>query len=682
MPPTRASHLAITICLFCTYCLWGAESFGQAKLDKDLPPVTTADFVLPASPAIDSSSTAVILANFGDIHFVGNQQGWFSYVFRVHERIKILNKKAFEGAATVRVYLNDLWGDPEKLDNIVASTFNLENGQLQVVKLDKKDIFEDRMNKEWRVTKWTMPAVREGSIIDYSYTITSSYDVRLPTWKFQSELFPCLKSELQIDIPQTLLYTLIKQGIHPYAVDRGSAGSETYRIGRKDNTSLVNTDTWESVDATTVRHQWIMKDIPAFGQESFLTTPKNYIDRLDFQLSKTYDGEKYSDFYNSWRQATDQLLELKDFGKALDDDNQDIDDMAETVTRGADGASAKARAIYYYVCQHFACNDYNDQFIQTSLPDVLKKRGGTVGDINLLMIAMLRRLGLQADPVVLSTREFGSNLASYPVLQRLNYVIARVVIDGNIIYLDATHPKLGFGQLAENCYNGPARIISNIDSGTVYFDADSLKEKTATVVYISQTDKGRFEGTWASTLGPQKSYELRERIGERGIPAYFKNIQTAFGDDIQVGDGSIDSLDQPEMPVTVRYSFSLRQDSGDSKIYINPFIGSGVHQNPFKAAERKYPIEMPCSTDDLYVFTMQIPDGYSVEELPKSARASLNAQDGTFDYLAGTTSGMVQIRCHLKLNKANFRADEYNSLREFYALVVKKEAETIVLKKN
>jgi len=97
---------------------------------------------------------------------------------------------------------------------------------------------------------------------------------------------------------------------------------------------------------------------------------------------------------------------------------------------------------------------------------------------------------------------------------------------------------------------------------------------------------------------------------------------------------------------------------------------------------RKNPIEMPYASDELYVFTIQIPDGYVVEEIPKSAKATLNGYEGTFDYLIGAQGGTIQLRCRLKLNKARFAPDDYGSLRDFYALVVKKEAESIVLKKN
>jgi len=646
---------------------------AQDKHIKELSPVVAADFG-PISPKNTDTVGAVILADIGDVHFVGNQHNWFSYVYQRHTRIKILNKKAFD-LATVHITLYRPSDDQEKLDKVVASAYNLENGQVTEVKLQKKDIFEDRERKEYTETRFTLPAVKEGSIIDYTYTITSPYDAFLPTWQFQSERYPCLWSELMVEIPQALFYTLVKQGVHAYAIDKGSEGVNTYRMGENNGNPMT-------VNAAVTKHHWVMQDIPAFQVEGYLFCPENYVDKIDFQLAKTYDGEQFQDYYNSWKQATEQLMTKNTFGATLDDDDPSVKDCVKKAVAAGGDFAGQAREIYYYLTKNFTCDDHYSMYMRNSLGDVVRKRSGTVGDINLLLVAMLRKIGLSAAPVVLTTRDVGFNLANYPVLERLNYVIARVRIDGKVVFLDAAHPKLGFGQLDGNCYNGHARIISLKDSGSVFLEPDSLLERKTTVVFISSTDKGDEEGTWESTLGPQESYELREHVGEGGERAFFQNIQTQYGEDILISDGGVDSLDQPEAPVKVHYSFKIRSGEGEAKIYLNPFIGTGVSKNPFMAAERKYPIEMPYSSDERYIFNMQIPDGYTEEELPKSAKATLNGNDGAFEYLIAAQGGMIQLRCRLKLNKANFAPEDYRSLRDFYALVVQKEAESIVLKKN
>ncbi len=487
---------AMILCL----CLLRNHCSGQDKSKPSLGKVAPADFILPNSPIIDSNTSAVILSDIGSVHFVGNNHSWFSYVFQRQTRIKILNKKAFEDLATVIIHLYKSGDNAEKVDHLLASTYNLENGQVVETKLDKNDVFEDRLDKNRFVKKFTLPAVKEGSIIEYTYTVTSDFDFDLPSWEFQWQNYPCLWSEHEVRIPQALIYVLVRQGVHAYTIDKGSEGHESYKLVRQPDAGSLGQAQDLMVSANTIVHHWAMKDIPAFREERYLSTPANYLDKIDFQLAKTYDGEDYHDQTNSWKQVTQELLTQEDFGATLNEEDNMLSETVAKITAGSQSTLDDAKTIYYYVNSHFTCDNYYNKYLKTTLHDVVKKNGGSVGDINLLLIAMLRKKGLQADPVVLSTREYGFNLATYPVLQKLNYVIARLNIDGKVYYLDAAHSQLGFGQLAGDCYNGHARIISNKDSGSVFFYTDSLKEKKITLVLISATDKG-LEGFLAIHAG-------------------------------------------------------------------------------------------------------------------------------------------------------------------------------------
>jgi len=212
-----------------------------------------------------------------------------------------------------------------------------------------------------------------------------------------------------------------------------------------------------------------MKDVPPLHIESYLTTPRNYIDKIEFQLMRTYNGEDTRELMRNWKQATEELLSKDDFGGPLTEENEWLNETLDKITAGSNDRLGQAKAIYYYLQEHFTCTNHYDPYLTTNLRDVMKKNRGTVGDLNLLLVAMLRQKGFTADPVLLSTREHGFNLAKYPILDRLNYVIGRLSLAGTVYYLDIAHPQLGFGQLAGNCYNGHARIISNSDSGSVFF---------------------------------------------------------------------------------------------------------------------------------------------------------------------------------------------------------------------
>lgn len=80
---------------------------------------------------------------------------------------------------------------------------------------------------------------------------------------------------------------------------------------------------------------------------------------------------------------------------------------------------------------------------------------------------------------------------------------------------------------------------------------------------------------------------------------------------------------------------------------------------------------------------MVIPDGYVVDELPKSVVVKLNSDgDGQFEYRISEAGGTISMRSRIQFKRAFYQHDEYELLREFFNLVVKKQSEQIVLKKK
>jgi hypothetical protein len=671
--------LVFILCL----CQWVQPNalYAQDKPKSQFGKVSPTDFVLPSNPIIDSNAKAVILSDVGNIHFVGNQHNDLSYVLKKQTRIKIIDKKAFD-LATVQVYRYIHKDGADKIDNISATCYNLENGRVVETKLDKHDIFETRYNEHHLVTKFTVPSVKEGSIIEYSYALTSEDIYSLPEWEFQSADNPCLWSELEVEIPQVYSYAVIRQGIHAYCIDKGERGAASYNITQQADISSGSSEKSSVLTVATLKHHWAIRDIPGINIEYYLSTPDNFIDKLQFQLAGSNNGYESQSITNTWKKMTEELLGESDFGLPLENDNDWLDDLVNKITANTSGQLSQAKAIYYYISSQFTCTNHNYHYLLARLQDVIQKRGGTVGDMNLLLIAMLRREHISADPVILSTTEHGYTFSQYPVDERLNYVIVRAKIDGKIYFLDAAHRQLGFGQLADNCYNGYSRIISNKDSGYVYLSADSLKETKTTMVIMTNGEKGGLEGSYQSTFGPQESYDTREEISRTGQKKYFSSIQTAYGDDLEITNTGVDSLDRLEDPLGIHYDFIIKQEANSPVFYFTPLLAEAYRRNPFQAADRKYPVEMPYAIDYSYLLNMEIPVGYKVEELPKSVKVALNVGDGSFEYLVSADATNIQLRTHVKLNRARFLPEDYASLRDFFAYIVKKESEQIVLKKK
>ena len=670
----NSKFLLTSIILFfnsTAFCQDSAPKFGKIKAE---------DFALK-SPVIDSGSNAVIVFDKGDISFEGNTSGWFSYIFKRSKRILVLNKKGFD-LATEKVLLYNNQDIKETVEDLVGTTYNIENGAVSETKLNVKDIFDEKSDKNHSYKKFTMPAVKEGSIIEYSYTIKSDYIFQLPAWEFQSALCPTLWSEYNITIPNMLSYALVSQGYHKFDIDKSGEGMKSYSVRRQTKDGAFGTSREEAlyVSSPTTTHRWVIKNVPVLNVENYVFSPNNFIDRISLQLSRTYDGEEFHDVANNWKKVNEELRKSDDFGEPVYEENLWLDKVLTQVIHQDDNLLKKAKDIYYYVQKNYTCTNYDDKYIKTSLQDVVKKKSGTVGDINLLLIAMLNHESIQALPVLLSTREAGRNFPSYPVMERLNYVIGKIRISSTDYYLDATVPFLPFGKLPLDCYNGYARVVSP-DSAAVYFEPDSLKETHVVSAFIFNGDGKNLEGSLTNNMGFFESLKTKTNIAQSTLDKYEKDLEALYPESMPISNIKVDSLTLPEQNVSVKFDFKLNSFDDADIVYFNPLLGEALMKNLFYAAERQYPVEMPYLKDEIYLLDMEIPKGYAVDEIPKSTRVMLNDTEGSFEYITHADADKIQLRCRLLVNKVKFLPEDYQTLRDFYGFIVKKEAEQIVFKK-
>ena len=676
-PSTR-----LLLLLLCAALHANAQKKASKNADKN-PPVkygviSPADFTI--SQSIDTGTAAVVMADIGSSSYDGNSKGWFSVVFKYFARIKVLNKNGFD-AASVSIPLYVDGAAEDKVSDLKAHTYNLENGQVVETKLDAGSVFKDKLDKHYIVRKFTLPAVKEGSIIEYSYTVTSEFWREIKSWRFQGN-YPYLWSEYTVKIPQFFEFVVLKQGYLPYYIEDTRDDFQHFSVSGNGDNPTGPTETY-NINSNVVTARWVVKDAPALKEESFTSTVNNHVSKISFQLSGLREPLTPKKIMGTWFTFAEELLKDEDFGEGLTKANNWLDGDMKTICAGAATPLEKARKIYAYLRDNFTCTGHHSKYLSAPAKQTFSKKNGNDADINLLLVAMLRHEGLNSDPVLLSTRENGFTYESYPILDRFNYVICQLVIDDKKYYLDASHDYLGFNKLAENCYNGHARIVNAEKPEIVYFIPDSLKEKKTTSVFIagSEKDKSKMEGSFQSMLGYFESASVRERIKEKGKDEFFKKVKSAYSFDIDIQNPAVDSVQQKDMPLVENYTFTFDKPS-EGMLYINPMMGEGVRENYFKAAQRNYPVEMPYAMDETYVFNMEVPEGYMVEELPKSARVSFNDSDGMFEYLVDKSEDHIRLVSHIKLNKATFQPEEYDSLRQFFGYIVKKHAEQVVLKKK
>jgi hypothetical protein len=626
---------------------------------------------------IDSSANAVVLYDYCTVKYEGDSKADFNVIYKFHKRIKLLNKNSFD-LATVSIPLSQYSQNEEKIEKLEAMTYNLENDKVVPTKIDKSSIFKDKVSKNYLIQKFTMPNLKEGSIVEYIYTISSPYSTNLRNWYFQGST-PVLWSEYDITVPAIFNFAIFKQGYHPFVIDTVSKSYDTYNILIPGSTSYERSET-VSLKSDTYHSTWAMQDIPALRDESFTTTLRSHVAKIEFQISSLrYPERPERPVMRSWTQVAEDMLKNENFGADLSSKNGWMTDDIAKIIQGAATDHEKAKRIFEHVRDNFICNSHDAIYLSSgSIKKVYQAKAGNVADINLLLTAMLINKGFDAAPALLSTKDNGLANETYPLMDKFNYVICRLKIDSNTYLLDASE-KIGFGKLPEQCYNGSARAIAAIPA-LIDVSPSSIVEGKVTSIFIINGEKGKIAGSLSSKLGYYESLSVRDRLNKSGKDEFFKNIKRSYSGEMDIEKGEVENEKNLDETATIKYDFKMPTNDEDI-IYFNPLMGEAYKTNPFKSAQRYYPVEMPYPTNETIVFNMEVPEGYKVDELPKSVRVKYNEDEGKFEYIIAHNNGTIQMRCSIVLTKATYMPDEYDSLRSFFAYIVKKQGEQIVFKK-
>ncbi len=605
----------------------------------------------------DSSASAVILSDYGEAYLSLTETSE-SLIFERHVRIKILTKEGL-GWADVSIPLYYSGSSEEAIRNLKAASYNLQDGKIVESKMSNDGVFKEKFNRNFKIQKFTIPNVKEGSVIEYSYRVNSDFIFNFPVWKFQYSI-PVRHSEYWAVLPEFLIFEKVMQGY----------------------LSLTNYDTKSkpAKDYQSVGHHYTLDNVPAFIAEPFITCEDDYVSKIKFAISHIdFPGKPIREIMGSWQKLNSTLLESDQFGSAVTGNGWLKKKTAE-ITSGAIKPIDKMNLIFNYVKTNVEWDGTKD-YLADPLKKVLEGKKGTAGDINILLASMLDKADIPVDLVLLSTRDHGFVRQTVPMRDQFNYVVCLVNLDSTEYLLDATDKLLPINLLPERCLNGDGLVISATNHGWLSLQPKA-KARTVVEANLALDDTGDFKGKINYTRDGYDAHKMRTAYSAKGEQDYLRDAIGSKSWEIQKSE--FVDVAQISKPVKLVHELTIREhatQAGDI-IYINPFVAEQIESNPFKLEERIYPVDFPTPFDKIYTCKLVIPDGYLVDELPKSKLLRLPENAGRYAYNVTQAGNTVFISSTLQINKNLFIQKEYPALREFYSQIVAKQAEQIVLKKK
>ncbi|MBU6122931.1 DUF3857 domain-containing protein [Hymenobacter siberiensis] len=643
-----------------------------------------------AAPFVgDSAAAAVVLCDYGTTNFQYNNND-FQLISERTTRIKILKKSGYD-AATVEISLYHRGDSQEKITGLRGTTYNLVNGQVVKTKLDGSNTFTEDLTANVRVCKFTLPDVREGSVIEYNYTVISDFLFNFQDWTFQRDI-PVRWSEFRAIIPEYFHYKMLQQGYHPLAVQTRNESAIQFTIhtaGGFSGSGLMTSReaaTNDAVSARATNYDWVMKDVPAFRDEPFMTTSEDYLDRITFQLAgEQFPNQAYKNVSGTWAKIDMELLGMDNFGGQLDRGGFLKDQIMPLVAKYPDLA-ARAAAVREVVMAAVRYDGTDHYATTASLRKAFDTHHGTAADVNLLLISALRMADIPANPLLLSTRSHGRVDQTQPMLSRFNYVMALVPLaDGKDLLVDATEPLLPCGVLPKRCLNQAGRLIMKKPEDDRWVDLNPAQRYVHyQQVALTMDAKGGLTGKVHEEHGGYAGAEARQELSSLGEKKYLAQM-TRPHSGWTVPKLTVGERESVDKPLAFDYEFTQPADDNATAdlLYLSPLREFSAEQNPFRHDDRLFPVDFGAPQDETTMVTLTLPAGYELAEMPKPAIVELPGDGGRFMCtITAGAPGVVQLMSRMSLRKPVYAAEEYTQLREFYRLMLEKQGEKLIIKKK
>ena len=645
----------VLLFILLTCYLLPASAQPQSKKKGEIEP----EYLKMTTYDADPTASALVLMEEGYLTY-----GSFSFTFTFHGRIKILNKSGLD-AANIKIPYYNTSLKTDRVIAIDAAAYKIDDkGAISISKFNEKDIIDEQINEYLRQKKIFIPAVTEGSVIEYSYTIASNFFAREFDWYFQNEL-PVLWSEYTICLPK--------------GVDAGTMLQDVGKVSKSPTPCTCEGETGTGF-------KWSAQNLSALKAEPYMSSIDDYATRLLVRMIQIVkSGYEPLIIMSDWKQVSGDLWYADYFGQRFTQPGKEIKKKAESLTANITNPKDKMIALYNYVKKQMIWDGrYSLYSSGNDTPkQIHEQRKGSSSDINLLLIAMLRSIEIDALPALCSTTENGMPVKDYPSSNQFNHVLSYVKIDTTQYLLDAITPHRPYNILSSNTTNNQVLILhpqkhtfwltpkayQNTKS-SVYVDAKILTNQIHFAIQKNETGYDALDSRIAMAKETEKKI-VEKIVNNSSLPTLVDSFKVINANDLSE-------------QLKTKLFCTTEIDKDATFLMISHSLDNPFKTNPFKESKRHFPIDFLYPFEQTYNFVLSIPEGYTFETLPAEIKLGIDANNNLNFYCVSQkiNDNKIQVNTRLILNQTQFSPQDYSRIQTFFDKVAEKLNEMIVVKKN
>ena len=644
-------------------------SFGALALDRNTKfgSPTREEMAMTVYEA-DPDAAAVLLYNNTAVKFeqVGDD---FGLLYKVKKRIKVLKPDGIEHGDVVVVFYDPVKETRnERVSRIKATAFNLEDGKVVSSKMTHDLKAKERIDDRYSQVKFSIPNVKVGTVIEYEFERHSDYFYTISDWYAQMEDMPVCYAEYVLEIPAWFNFNVECSGL-------------TLLEQATDVSSFTFATMKGSASVGASVNKFFGSDLPALKDDDWVYCVEDYLIKVvhDLNWIEFPKGGRRR-FTTTWERVDSVLMENESFGKLYKMNNPLREEQAVLDIPDSMSVLNRTALVRDLLLRNYTWNgSYGIYGI--SERKLQKDKTANSPTLNFALMSMLRDAGIKAYPVVMSRRTRGRLPWLHPSGESLNTMVLQVLDEeGEPFYVDAAAPGCPVGVLPANLLVERARVIRSANSAE-WIDLSHVSGgEIASFVTGKLNSEGVLEGVRNVKYIDNASADFRRLYHAAKDSTSF--VQTiANRNNVEIGHYEVTGVEGSGKEVKEELKFTRVFDSDGEHIYCNPFLFVGM-ESPFKAEARVLPVEFPNAVIERQIIQIDLPEGYEIEELPKSMQVKMNDDGLNCRVRVNQTEGKIIISINYNRKSMLYDAEDYPALRDLLSKVESKCNEMIVLKKK
>lgn len=577
-------------------------------------------------------------------------------------RLKILKEDGLEWAnGSIRYYCGKDW--KETVDHLSLVTYNLENGKVVATKASKSGIIKSNYSDNVKKIAYTADAVKIGSVVEFSYELTSPQVVNIPDFYFQHSI-PVNLCSYSISLPSWMAHTRMVRGAHNVEL-------KTMREEGNNTNGII-------LDNSHNRDIFRAVDLPALNHEPMLMCTSQYLDSVSYEITAIMLPGMYRDFSRTWNAiaeaAYDSDLYKEMYAKTP------FKDEINSICLENSGFMDRLEAIVKQVKDNVVW-DGTYGLIPSNLSAIVKAGSGSSADLNALVGSALSAAGIKVNPVLVRMRSRGALVEARPEMGAFNTFILHITSpDGVDLYFDAADPSGYFNVIPVEYLIQKGFEISPVKGRYKWVDLTSLTTNTTTYLVDARFEGNELCGDMKGQYANVSSYDFKKTF--RDCPdedALYELMESMIPADLD--EMVVAGLKEFGPESSMKASFSRGTDIAGNLLIVNPFIVTLMDDTAFRHEEREYPVDFYYPETVRYVFRMTIPEGYEVDRLPQNSyyKSELPSNMSIRSSSDGKT---VTVQFRFENNALIAAPSSYSDVRKYWTDVCAVFNERIIFKKT